>query len=97
MVVEWKSFVYVSARHNAATHCRAVDWEESMRNLRSPRRLIRMWHRREKATIDHLVQTLGDTSGVDRAAHSAFTPSGHAIEDQVRKAWRPSGAGLAVF
>ena len=68
-----------------------------MKNLRSPRRLLRLWHRREKVTIDHLVDTLGDAKTAARSAHSAFTSSGHAIEDQVRKAWRPSGVGLAVF
>ena len=68
-----------------------------MKDLRSPRRLIRMWHRREKATIDHLVRNLDNAPGTGRPAHSAFTPSGQAVEDQVRKAWRPSCMGLAVF
>lgn len=68
-----------------------------MKDLRSPRRLIRMWHRREKATIDHLVCTLREAPGTARPAHSAFTPSGQSVEDQVRKAWRPNRMGLAVF
>ena len=69
-----------------------------MKQLRSPQRLIRMWHRREKATIDHVVRALGDAKGAaTQAAHSAFTPSGHAVEDQLRKAWRPSIGGLAIF
>ena len=66
-----------------------------MKDLRSPRRLIRMWHRREKATIDHLVRALDGTPRGTR--HSAFTASGQSVEDQVRKAWRPSCMGLAVF
>ena len=67
-----------------------------MKELRSPRRLFRIWHRREKAVIDHLVHTLGDGKNTGGSAHSPFTPSGQAVEDQVRKAWRPVG-GLAVF
>ncbi len=68
-----------------------------MKHLRSPRRLIRMWHRREKATIDHLVHRLGEAKNAGRTVHSAFTPSGQAVEDQVRKAWCASGGGLPVF
>jgi hypothetical protein len=68
-----------------------------MRALRSSRRLIKIWHRREKATLDHLVGTRRDPKTPTGATHSAFTSSGLAIEDQVRKAWRPSSAGLAVF
>ncbi len=68
-----------------------------MKDLRSPRRLIRIWHRREKATIDHLVRALGDPKSSTGAAHSAFTPSGLAVEEQVRKAWCPSCTGLPVF
>jgi hypothetical protein len=69
-----------------------------MKQLRSSRQLIKMWHRREKSTIDHLVRDVGalpkEAAGT---MHSAFTASGLAIEDQVRKAWRPYGAGLAMF
>ena len=68
-----------------------------MKELRSPRRLFRIWQRREKATIDHLVQTLAASKGGEPAVHSAFTPSGLAVEDQVRKAWSGSHAGLPVF
>jgi hypothetical protein len=56
-----------------------------------------MWHRREKATIDHLVRDIGETKSATGTTHSAFTSSGLAIEDQVRKAWRPCSAGLATF
>jgi hypothetical protein len=56
-----------------------------------------MWHRREKVTIDHLVRTIGDAKSTAGTTHSAFTSSGLAVEDQVRKAWRPSPFGLAIF
>jgi hypothetical protein len=56
-----------------------------------------MWHRREKATIDHLVRTIGNAKGATGTIHSAFTPSGLAVEDQVRKDWRPGPLGLAMF
>lgn len=68
-----------------------------MKQLISSRRLIKMWHRREKATIDHLVGTAGDAKNAAATAHSAFTSSGLAVEDQVRKAWRPNPNGIAIF
>jgi hypothetical protein len=68
-----------------------------MRELRSSRRLIKMWHRREKATIDHLVRTLDDAQGGARTPHSAFTSSGLVVEEQIRKTWIPGSAGLAIF
>jgi hypothetical protein len=68
-----------------------------MKHLRSSRHLIKMWHRREKATIDHLVRRISDPKSAAVTTHSAFTASGLAIEEQVRKAWRPSPVGLAMF
>jgi hypothetical protein len=71
-----------------------------MKELRSSRRLIKIWQRREKATIHHFVDTAVDaagTTGTTGTTHSAFTASGLAIEDQVRKAWWPSSVGLATF
>ena len=68
-----------------------------MREPRLSQRLIKIWHRREKATIDHLVRTAGDAKGVSGTAHSAFTSSGLAVEDQVRKTWQPGPMGLATF
>jgi hypothetical protein len=62
-----------------------------------------MWHRREKATIDHLVRAIRNkkaargAKAAGEAGHSAFTASGLAVEDQVRKAWRPAMVGLAMF
>ena len=68
-----------------------------MKDLRSSRRLIKIWQRREKATIDHLVATVADAKDATGTTHSAFTASGLAVEDQVRKAWWPSSVGLATF
>ena len=68
-----------------------------MNKVRSSRQLIRGWHRNEKATIDHLVRVLGEEKNESSKAHSAFTPSGLPIEDQIRKASRPGSAGLAMF
>jgi hypothetical protein len=71
---------------------------KSMKHLRSSRRLLlKKWHRREKATIDHLVNvvdTKGETGG---RTHSPMTSTGLIVEEQVRKAWQPYGFGLAMF
>jgi hypothetical protein len=69
-----------------------------MRQLRSSRHLIRKWHRREKATIDHAARAVGlPPQGTPATTHSAFTASGLAVEDQLRKTWRPWPTGLAMF
>lgn len=69
-----------------------------MKHLRSSRHLIKMWHRREKATIDHLIRSTADAEATAAPSpHSAFTASGLAIEAQVRKAWQQSPGGLAIF
>jgi hypothetical protein len=70
-----------------------------MKHLRSSRRLVKMWHRREKSTIDQVVSagTIGDSKGTGGRTHSALTASGLVVEEQVRKAWHPSAVGLAVF
>jgi len=69
-----------------------------MKQLRSSRHLIKMWHRREKSTIDHLVRHIGaDGKSLAATTHSPFTASGLAVEDQVRKAWQPISTGLAMF
>ena len=68
-----------------------------MKQLRSSRHLIRMWHRREKATIDHLVRAADLIKNPTGTIHSPFTASGLAVEDQVRKAWQPVSGGLAIF
>jgi hypothetical protein len=68
-----------------------------MKKPRSSRHLIKTWHRREKATIDHLVRIISDKQDSVETIHSAFTPAGLAIEDQVRKAWSAPMIGLAIF
>jgi len=68
-----------------------------MKQLRSSRQLIKMWHRREKAMMDHLVRTVEPIKNPSGTTHSAFTASGLAVEDQVRKACRPLSVGLAMF
>jgi len=66
-------------------------------NQRSSRRLIKLLHRREKFVIDKITRSIGAHHEPTVFQHSAFTPSGHSIEEQVRKAWRPCPVGLAVF
>jgi hypothetical protein len=76
---------------------RPIRREDTMKQLRSSRHLVKMWQRREKATIDHLAGATGDPKTSGGTTHSAFTASGLAVEDQVRKAWRRSPEGLAIF
>ena len=68
-----------------------------MKQLRSSRHLVKMWHRHDKAMIDHLVRSIGTVKGAGGTTHSAFTASGLSIEDQIRKTWRPGPLGLAIF
>jgi hypothetical protein len=69
-----------------------------MKQLRSSRQLVKKWQRRAKATIDHVDQSTGGAAAdAGTTRHSAFTASGLAIEEQLRKAWRPWPAGLAMF
>ncbi len=68
-----------------------------MKQHRASRHLIKVWHRREKATIDHLVRSIGEPKSAAAGTHSAFTSSGASVEEQVRKAWRPCSIGLAMF
>jgi hypothetical protein len=69
-----------------------------MKQPRSSRQLIRMWHRREKATIARVARAVRtEQMPTPGTMHSAFTASGLAVEDQIRKAWQPVSLGLAVF
>lgn len=68
-----------------------------MKQPRSSRDLVKRWHRRDKATIDHLVRTTGHAKAAARTTHSAFTASGLAVEEQVRKAWCSSATGVPIF
>ena len=68
-----------------------------MKKRLSSRQIIKTWHRREKRTIDHLVETAGEVKPPIGTIHSPFTASGLAVEDQVRKACIPSPVGLPIF
>jgi hypothetical protein len=72
-----------------------------MKQVRSsgqvPPQAIESWHCHDEATIDHLVRLLTEPNSRVSNVHSAFTASGLAIEDQIRKAWRPDSVGLAMF
>jgi predicted transcriptional regulator len=69
-----------------------------MKDLRSSRRLLlKKWHRREKATIDHLVNVVDSKGETGGRTLSPMTSTGLIVEEQVRKAWQPYGLGLAIF
>ena len=68
-----------------------------MKHLRSSRHLIKMWHRREKATIDHLVRSVYLKVDEKGTTHAPITASGLSVEDQVRKEWHSGLGGLALF
>ena len=68
-----------------------------MKNLRSSRHLVKIRQRRGKARIARTVDVTGDTKASAAAALSAYTSSGFAIEEQVRKAWSGSAEGLPIF
>ena len=68
-----------------------------MKDLRTSRRLIKMWQRRKLAVVGRLVRTTGDAPGAADTTHSAHTSSGLAVEDQIRKAWHPYPAGPTIF
>jgi hypothetical protein len=55
-------------------------------------------HKREKATIDHLVDKVFDPKGAEKHQQPPTTDSGASVEEQVRKEWDPKkGGGLPVF
>ena len=65
---------------------------------RSIEKHLRRWHRRDKATIDHLVGDGDKASAPGRTVHSPTTGSGLPVEGQIRKQWDPTrGGGLPVF
>ena len=68
-----------------------------MKQRRSSRQLIKLLQRRESATIDRVARTVGEAERPAGTVHSAYTQSGLAVEDQVRKAGLPWSAGLATF
>jgi hypothetical protein len=55
-------------------------------------------HRREKATIDHLVNRVFDPEAQERRQQPPTTDSGASVEAQVRKEWDPKqSGGLPTF
>jgi hypothetical protein len=53
-----------------------------MKDLRSSRRLLKIWHRREKATIDHLVGSLAGPNAASGKVHSPMTSSGRLLQSE---------------
>jgi len=54
-------------------------------------------HRRDKATIDHLVDEVYEVRPADGHRQSPTTDSGLPVEEQVRKEWDPKKGGLPTF
>jgi hypothetical protein len=55
-------------------------------------------HKREKATIDHLVDKVFDPDSAEKHQQPPTTESGAPVEEQVRKEWDPKkDGGLPVF
>ncbi|MBV8737103.1 MAG: hypothetical protein JO266_10280 [Acidobacteria bacterium] len=56
-------------------------------------------HRREKTTIDHLVEHVFDSESLENHQQQpATTDSGASVEEQVRKEWDPKqSGGLPIF
>jgi hypothetical protein len=54
-------------------------------------------HRREKATIDHLVDKAYQEKLPEGQPQSPTTESGLPVEEQVRKEWDPKKGGLPTF
>jgi hypothetical protein len=55
-------------------------------------------HRREKATIDHLVDQVFDPDTPDKQPRPSTTESGTSVEEQVRKEWDPKkDGGVPIF
>ena len=54
-------------------------------------------HRREKATIDHLVDKVYEDEPAEGHVQNPTTDSGLPVEEQVRKEWDPKKGGLPTF
>ena len=54
-------------------------------------------HKREKATIDHLVDKLYEDKPAEGHVQNSSTDSGLPVEGQVRKEWDPKKGGLPTF
>jgi hypothetical protein len=53
--------------------------------------------RRDKATIDHLVQEVYEDKPEQGGVQSPTTNTGLPVEEQVRKEWDPKKGGLPTF
>ena len=54
-------------------------------------------HRREKATIDHLVDRVFEPEPREQHQQPGMTENGASVEEQVRKEWDPRKGGLPIF
>ena len=54
-------------------------------------------HRREKMTIDHLVDRVFEPEPGEQRQQPATTEDGASVEEQVRKEWDPRKGGLPIF
>ena len=54
-------------------------------------------HRREKATIDHLVDRVFEPEPREQHQQPGITENGASVEGQVRKEWDPRKGGLRSF
>ena len=54
-------------------------------------------HKREEATIDHLVGKVYESEPAVGNVQSPTTDNGLPIEEQVRKEWDPKKGGLPTF
>ena len=67
-------------------------------NRTSPDNPDRRRHRREKATIDHLVDRVFDPESEENRQQPSTIDNGTPVEDQVRKEWDPKqSGGLPTF
>jgi hypothetical protein len=64
---------------------------------RSLEKIARRRHRREKATVDHLVDKTYAPKPASKDLKEATTGEGLSIEGQVRKKWNPKKGGLPIF
>jgi hypothetical protein len=81
-----------------ADHLGRIKGEAQM-NKPSSNNPDRRRHRREKATIDHLVERVFDPESLENHQQQpATTTSGASVEEQVRKEWDPKqNGGLPIF
>jgi len=54
-------------------------------------------HKREKATIDYLVDKVYENRPTGGKVQSPTTDNGVPVEEQVRKEWDPKKGGLPTF